>query len=43
MRAPWQEDPEGGNIGLMGVLFDGGANNRAGTWRDPARSATKAR
>jgi len=35
MRAPWQEDPQGVEIGLIGVPFDGGVTNRPGARHGP--------
>ncbi len=35
MRASYREDPEGVDIGLIGVPFDGGVTNRIGTRHGP--------
>jgi guanidinopropionase len=35
MRLPWREDPEGVEIGLVGVPFDGGVTNRTGARHGP--------
>ena len=35
MRAPYREDPQGVDIGLIGVPFDGGVTNRTGTRHGP--------
>jgi guanidinopropionase len=35
MRAPYREDPEGVEIGMIGVPFDGGVTNRTGTRHGP--------
>src|SRR5579883_1382942 len=35
MRAPWQEDPAGLDIALVGVPFDGGVTNRPGARHGP--------
>jgi guanidinopropionase len=35
MRAPYRENPEGVEIGLIGVPFDGGVTNRTGTRHGP--------
>ena len=35
MRAPYREDLEGVDIGLIGVPFDGGVTNRPGTRHGP--------
>lgn len=35
MRAPYREDPDGVDIGLIGVPFDGGVTNRSGTRHGP--------
>ena len=35
MRAPYREDLEGVDIGLIGVPFDGGVTNRTGTRHGP--------
>ncbi|MEM7021515.1 MAG: agmatinase [Pseudomonadota bacterium] len=35
MRAPFREDPDGVEIGMIGVPFDGGVTNRTGTRHGP--------
>ena len=35
LRAPYQEDPEGLDIALVGVPFDGGVTNRTGARHGP--------
>ena len=35
MRAPYRENPDGIDIGLIGVPFDGGVTNRTGTRHGP--------
>ena len=35
MRTPWRDDPEGVDVGLIGVPFDGGVTNRSGTRHGP--------
>ena len=43
MRAPYREDLEGVDIGLIGVPFDGGVTNRTGTRHGPRECATSPR
>ncbi|MDX1539794.1 MAG: agmatinase [Geminicoccaceae bacterium] len=35
MRSPWREDPDGVEVGMIGVPFDGGVTNRTGTRHGP--------
>ena len=43
MRAPYCEDLQGVDIGLIGVPFDGGVTNRTGTRLDPEQHETPPR
>ena len=38
--APYQESPEGLDIALVGMSFNGGVTNRTGARPGPAKSAT---